>query len=319
VQDVSATVDDAARDGPEEPAAGTMGGTGGAGAASQPAAGAKRLYKMNDGAMIAGVCNGLAAYFNIDVTVIRILFAILTVFTWGVGLLLYVVMALIIPAAQTPAEKAAAYGMPSTAEEFIRRAKQGYYEGFKTFRDKRAHREWKRRFKQEMRGWSRNLRREIDANAFRWRHNWQQHWARHPGPVPGAWVVVPVLTLITVLLTMLGLFAVASLVATGAVFGLALPAGIPLWVGIVALLVAVNVVLWPLKAMRYSFYGYHLCGPGYPGPFASLAHSFVWLGVLVLLVWFADRHVPEVHAALDGLRPHVRHAIDALRQWWAGR
>jgi phage shock protein PspC (stress-responsive transcriptional regulator) len=318
VQDATTETDGAPRAAaPGDAAAGAAGGTAADTDGTTGATGtAKRLYKINEGAMIAGVCNGLAAYFNIDATIFRLLFVILTVFTWGIGILLYIVMAIVIPSAHTPAEKAAAFGTPSTAEEFIRRAKKGYYEGFKTFRDKRAHREWKRKFKQEMRGWSHNLRREMQANAFQWQQNWQQHWAPRPPPLPGAWFAVPVLTLVSVAISLLGLFAVISLVATGAFFGVALPAGMPLWVGVILLLVVCSLAIWPVKMLRHSFC-YH--GPyGYPGPFMGLLNSFVGLGIFVFLVWLANRHIPEVHAFLEQLRPHLHHAVDAVRQWWNG-
>jgi phage shock protein C len=46
--------------------------------------------------MVAGVCGGLAEYFNIDATVIRALFLLLAVFG-GSGLLIYLVMWIIVP------------------------------------------------------------------------------------------------------------------------------------------------------------------------------------------------------------------------------
>ncbi len=100
--------------------------------------------------MIAGVCNGIAAYVNVDPTFVRLAFVLLTMF-WGTGLLVYLVMAIVVPEARSPEEKAAASGNPSTAQEFIRRAKEGYYEAMKGFPDRKARREWKRRFKREMR------------------------------------------------------------------------------------------------------------------------------------------------------------------------
>ncbi len=116
----------------------------------------KRLYRIHEGEMIAGVCNGMAAYINVDPTFVRLGFVLLTTL-WGSGVLLYLVMAIVIPEANTPEEKAAAYGGPSTAQEFIRRAKEGYYEATKGFPDRKARREWQRRFKREMRGWGRSL------------------------------------------------------------------------------------------------------------------------------------------------------------------
>ncbi|HMD60166.1 MAG TPA: PspC domain-containing protein, partial [Opitutaceae bacterium] len=60
------------------PAAGSAGPEAADGAGAPP----RRLYKISDGAMVGGVCTGLAAYFNIDVTIFRILFA-LSAFTFG--------------------------------------------------------------------------------------------------------------------------------------------------------------------------------------------------------------------------------------------
>ena len=55
-----------------------------------------KLYKSNSNKMIAGVCGGIAEFFNIDATLVRVgwaLFALL----WGSGILAYIVCALIIP------------------------------------------------------------------------------------------------------------------------------------------------------------------------------------------------------------------------------
>ncbi len=103
--------------------------------------GARRLYRIEDGAMVAGVCNGLAAYVNLDVTIVRLAFTLLTFF-WGAGVLVYLVMAVIVPAARTPTEKTAAAGMAATAQEFIKRAREGYYQGMRSFQDKESHRAW---------------------------------------------------------------------------------------------------------------------------------------------------------------------------------
>jgi phage shock protein C len=46
--------------------------------------------------MVAGVCGGMAEYFNVDVTLIRILFVVLTVFG-GAGLVLYLAMWILVP------------------------------------------------------------------------------------------------------------------------------------------------------------------------------------------------------------------------------
>jgi phage shock protein C len=55
-----------------------------------------KLYRSRNQRMVAGVCGGLADYFNIDATVIRVLFLVLAVFG-GTGLVVYLVMWIIVP------------------------------------------------------------------------------------------------------------------------------------------------------------------------------------------------------------------------------
>jgi phage shock protein C len=56
----------------------------------------KKLYRDTEHKMLAGVCAGLAEYFNIDVTLVRLLVVAFT-FGGGAGLLAYVVAAIIVP------------------------------------------------------------------------------------------------------------------------------------------------------------------------------------------------------------------------------
>ncbi len=57
-------------------------------------AGRKRLYKVRDG-KICGVCGGIAKYFGIDPTLVRIIWAILA-FAWGTAVILYFILAFIL-------------------------------------------------------------------------------------------------------------------------------------------------------------------------------------------------------------------------------
>lgn len=50
--------------------------------------------------VLAGVCGGIAEYFDVDPTLVRAIYAILAIFTTGFpGLLLYLILMLIMPAA----------------------------------------------------------------------------------------------------------------------------------------------------------------------------------------------------------------------------
>jgi len=71
----------------------------------------RRLYRIREGRRWAGVCTGVAAYTDIDVTLIRVLFVVAAVCT-GVGLLAYIVMAFMVPMAYSESELAAAHSRP---------------------------------------------------------------------------------------------------------------------------------------------------------------------------------------------------------------
>lgn len=55
-----------------------------------------KLYLSDKDKKIAGVCGGLAEYFDIDATIIRIIWFVLA-FGYGTGLLLYIAFWLIVP------------------------------------------------------------------------------------------------------------------------------------------------------------------------------------------------------------------------------
>lgn len=56
----------------------------------------KKIYRSKENYVLAGVCAGLADYFEIDPTLVRIVFIILTI-GGGAGLLLYIILAIIMP------------------------------------------------------------------------------------------------------------------------------------------------------------------------------------------------------------------------------
>lgn len=57
----------------------------------------KRLYRSRNDRVLSGVCAGLGNYFNIDPVLVRVLAVILGFVSFGTFLLLYLVLALIIP------------------------------------------------------------------------------------------------------------------------------------------------------------------------------------------------------------------------------
>lgn len=71
----------------------------------------KRMYRDPDGRIIGGVCSGLASYWRVDPTLVRIIFVLLCIFGMA-GVLIYLVLWIILPEATTVAQKLEMRGEP---------------------------------------------------------------------------------------------------------------------------------------------------------------------------------------------------------------
>ena len=58
----------------------------------------KRLYRSKKDKMLAGICGGLAEYFDVDPSLVRLATVLLCLYA-GTGLLVYIIAAIIIPEA----------------------------------------------------------------------------------------------------------------------------------------------------------------------------------------------------------------------------
>jgi phage shock protein PspC (stress-responsive transcriptional regulator) len=265
----------------------------------------KRLYQIHEGAMISGVCKGLAAYFNIDVTIVRLIFVALAVLTYGAWIGAYVVMMFVIPFAKTSEERAAAFGLPFSAQDLIDQAKENYA-GFKNKK------QWKRHWKQQRRQWRHNIREQ----AHTWSHNlheqahiWDPAAHDHITEATRIWggFMAPIFGIVTFGLFVLMGFVIFSLVRTGMIGGWALPVGVPLWAGIVGVVVAFQILSSPLHAANHA--AHYSSRYGYVGGgrycYGSLGGT-IWLAVILLGVWFGYHHVPQIHDFIQGL-PGIWH------------
>jgi phage shock protein PspC (stress-responsive transcriptional regulator) len=270
----------------------------------------RRLYQIRDGAMLSGVCTGLAAYFNIDVTIVRVIFVALAILTWGAWILAYIVMMFVIPYAHTSEQRAAAHGWQFNAQELIDRAKQHYAQ----FKDG-AH--WRRQWREQRRYW-RFQQRQWRAQSRHWRlwqrtlHEPPPWWGGHPDDASYAahilgGLLVPIAAVLGALLFVALVLAIGSLIETHAILGWTLPPHIPLWAAIVILIVLYQCVASPLhyahRIGRYGPFGYG---------WLALWGSLLWTGCVVVLVWLAWRHWPEVQSFLQ----HLPESLHNIGSWW---
>jgi phage shock protein PspC (stress-responsive transcriptional regulator) len=103
--------------GPVETAGSAVWPSAAAASGANASAPPKRLYQIREGAMVSGVANGLAAYFNIDPTIVRVAFIAVAFVEmmnydrpplFAIGL--YVLLMFLVPYAKTSEQRAAAQG-----------------------------------------------------------------------------------------------------------------------------------------------------------------------------------------------------------------
>jgi phage shock protein PspC (stress-responsive transcriptional regulator) len=284
--------------------------TGSSGSPHSEADAPRRLYRIADGEMIAGVCNGIAAYFRVDPTIVRIVFVGLLFLTRGGFAIVYIVLAFVVPQANTSEERAAARGQPFNARELIDRAKK-HAAGYARRRDWRFWRRDAVASSRARRASMREARRawRDSARAWRWGGPYGPPAAVGYGTRVAAGLMVPVLTLLSVALFWLMLFAIFSLVTQADVFGVVLPDDVPLWVGIVIVVLVYQAVAWPLHMLRRS--SYYVIG----GPYGTVAalDGLLSLAFVVAGIWLAFRYLPEVHELLQTLPDVARSLRDTLQ------
>lgn len=58
----------------------------------------KKLYRSKTEKMLSGVCGGIAGYFNIDPTIVRLIWAFVSLISASIpGILIYIICAIVIP------------------------------------------------------------------------------------------------------------------------------------------------------------------------------------------------------------------------------
>jgi len=265
------------------PGAGAQAAADAAAAAPRETSGPKRLYLVREGEMIAGVCNGLAAYFGVDPTIVRLVFVLLLFLSGGLVAIAYLVLMFVVPTAKTAEERAAARGLPFNAQELVEQAKHHYADL------KDSHQRWRdrRRQKRERAFWRTGEKRACEEPQSRPFERPQPGY----GARVAAGIVLPVTSAISAVLTVAAIFAGVSLLATGGIFGWSPPLDVPAWAALLAVIAAYALVAAPLRAVRYA--SYDALGPR-RGWFVFW-DGVLWLALVILAWWIAATFVPGVN------------------------
>ncbi|HUO50074.1 MAG TPA: PspC domain-containing protein [Candidatus Paceibacterota bacterium] len=254
----------------------------------------RRFYLNREHAVVAGVCAGLAQYFDIDVTWVRILFIALTVFTGGFWILLYIALAILVPYADTAQERAAARGEAFNAEALVQRAKERWGESYERVTGSKFdwdnldaahknHRQWKEMRKQQKREWKR-----------------QWKYAHRSRP--------PFYGMIMAALSLMWILALLSLITHHAIFGWVLPVGFPVWLAIILLFIAFHALTGPFRGVGYDYrFGPHGEYQWHSDPWDGFMGVITFIFLVIAFAW-AYTHVPEMWY-------FIHHPIASIKEW----
>ena len=85
----------------------------------------RKLYRDKDNGMVGGVLAGLGHYFGIDKVWLRI-FLLILFFAWGIGLMAYIILWIVMPEAKTTAEKLEMTGEPVTISNIEKKVREEF-------------------------------------------------------------------------------------------------------------------------------------------------------------------------------------------------
>ena len=276
----------------------------------------KRLYRIRDGAMIAGICSGLSAYLDIDVTIIRVLAVVFGFITSGWLFLVYLIAMFIIPSAHTSEEWAQAHGVPFNAQEVIDRAKREYARVSEDIS-----RDWRSSWRAQRRAWRERSHSWRAGPFFADVHgpSWRAHDAPPHAPAQPvgyatrifAGLGAFVLSVVGAALLIAFLVALFALLNTGAVFNWSPPADIPLWLAIVVLCIAYGAISTPLRYLRRASYA-AASGYSYQG---RPSGDFIAFLAMIAGGVLAYQFIPEFRVwveALPGTLRAIGQSLEAL-------
>lgn len=86
----------------------------------------KKLFRDRESAYISGLSAGIAHYLNVEVIWIRVLWILLTIFSTGWLILVYIILWILVPEAKTTADKLSMKGEPINLSNIEKKIKEGY-------------------------------------------------------------------------------------------------------------------------------------------------------------------------------------------------
>ncbi len=269
----------------------------------------KRLYKIREGAVLEGVCNGIAAYFDVDVTLVRVGFIVLTILTGGAWIAAYILMAIFVPEARTAEDRAAAQGQPFTTQAIIDSARSRY-EYWKEFGN-----EQKKYWQSHKHHVKQSVKQEIKEQKIAQKYTptseqleqWRSYGKNASGVSRGfAGVFAVIGSLVLLLLGVAWGISLCLAITQGAVLGYF--AGAPKVLLVMLLTCLFYLIFLPLQGATGNAWHYAKALSTRSNFWAGFWAVVVWIGSLIVVVVLAQQ-VPQIHDGLIRLGNDVAQLI----------
>jgi phage shock protein PspC (stress-responsive transcriptional regulator) len=272
----------------------------------------RRLFRLPDEGKLGGVCAGIAAYFNVEVVLVRVVFVVLTLFT-GAWLIVWLALLFLMPPARTPEEYTAAHGDPFSAQDVIDRAKKKARETGAAAADLGA----------DMKKGLHSMKEDLDSMAQHLNDGWRRDraerrrqrqyrsWQRRRerpvgyGAQVAAGITLPILSVLSAVLFVAFIVALFALLGHGAIAGWQPLPFLPHWIPIVMLFVVYGLVAGPIGAARRASHRY--ANGGSRTGWASALDGLLWIGLVTLLLWGLFHYLPWIQDVFQGDFPWWHH------------
>ncbi|HSW80903.1 MAG TPA: PspC domain-containing protein [Candidatus Saccharimonas sp.] len=279
----------------------------------------KRLFKVRDGAIVEGVCNGIAAYFDVDPTMVRALFIILTVISAGTWIIVYILLAIFLPEARTREDVAHAQGIPYNAQTIIANA-QKRYEYWKKFGQDQQEK-WTAEHGEQIKYWT-NLHNEHKKGAAghtaKFEKEFNEEITRkmsgyNYGYKPGkfsrglAGFIGGMSALLLCVLSLAWVIALIQFFGTGSISGYF--AGVPTMVMILLLSCVFYLIFLPLQMLTGSALRFAKSAPTTRSFWGKMVAAAIWIAALIGIFSIANQ-VPQVRDGWWQLRNDIHQHID---------
>jgi phage shock protein PspC (stress-responsive transcriptional regulator) len=257
-----------------------------ASAAAEPPV--RRFYRVLEGALLGGICSGLGAYFRLDANLVRAAFVVLAILTHGLLLLMYLVLLFVVPAAGTPEERAAARGLPFSAQKLVDEARE------------------------KAGPVGSQLRRAVDHLRGEWHGKFGEPFPGTGEPLTyerkvAAGLLLPFLAAASAAVAVFSLHATAALLNGNLTIGVH-PQWLPLWAALLVLWVVSGAIGQPLgrarQALQRTRFGLN--------PFLAAFDGLLWFAFAALFAWLAWHFTDEWQTLLLDLPGAWQRVLDSL-------